>query len=186
MEPISVPSARAKLLYLSWHEFSASSAAASAPPAPVASGHYVGILAAGNGALRDRINEVLRQAMEDGRLEAIFRKWKMWNEDQPPLYARLAIRPSWSGGSLNAGVVMFRTGYQADRSLPDTTRYTDLGLDASWRQLFDDSGQATALASVLVAQESQADALTQHLQHPRVVGVLVEQFQAGAAPEPGQ
>jgi polar amino acid transport system substrate-binding protein len=58
-------------------------------PEPVASGHYVGVLAAGNGELRDRINEVLRQAMKDGRLEAIFRRWKMWNDDQPPLYARL-------------------------------------------------------------------------------------------------
>ena len=79
-----------------------------------------------------------------------------------PLYARLAIRPSWSGGSLNAGVVMFRTGYQADRSLPDTTRYTDLGLDASWRQLFDDSGQATALASVLHEAESGTPGLTEY------------------------
>jgi polar amino acid transport system substrate-binding protein len=56
---------------------------------PVASGHYVGVLANGNGALRDRIDEILRQAMTDGRLEAIFRRWKMWNDDQPPLYARL-------------------------------------------------------------------------------------------------
>ena len=26
--------------------------------------------------------------MRDGRLEAIFRRWKMWNDDQPRLYAR--------------------------------------------------------------------------------------------------
>ena len=52
-------------------------------------GHYVGILAPGNAALRDRINEILRQAMRDGRLEAIFRRWEMWNDDQPRLYARL-------------------------------------------------------------------------------------------------
>ena len=29
------------------------------------------------------------QAMRDGRLEAIFRRWEMWNDDQPRLYARV-------------------------------------------------------------------------------------------------
>lgn len=58
-------------------------------PVPVGTGHYVGILAADNVAMRDRLNEILRQAMTDGRLEAIFRRWKMWNDDQPPLYAAL-------------------------------------------------------------------------------------------------
>ena len=57
--------------------------------APVGVGHYVGILSAGNAGLRDRMNDILRQAMADGRLEAIFRKWKMWNDDQPEMYARL-------------------------------------------------------------------------------------------------
>ena len=52
-------------------------------------GYYVGILAPGQAALRDRINEILEQAMRDGRLEAIFRRWSMWNEDQPRLYARV-------------------------------------------------------------------------------------------------
>ena len=56
---------------------------------PVGVGHYVGIVAAENVALRDRMDTILRQAMTDGRLEAIFRKWGMWNEDQPALYARL-------------------------------------------------------------------------------------------------
>jgi len=57
--------------------------------AAVGVGYYVGILARENSALRDRMNDILRQAMKDGRLEAIFRKWKMWNDDQPALYARL-------------------------------------------------------------------------------------------------
>ncbi len=52
-------------------------------------GHYVGILAPQNAGLRDRINGILRDAMRDGRLEAIFRRWNMWNEDQPALYARV-------------------------------------------------------------------------------------------------
>ena len=58
-------------------------------PRPMGVGHYVGVLAPENTALRDSMNEILRQAMRDGRLEAIFRKWKMWNDDQPALYARL-------------------------------------------------------------------------------------------------
>ncbi len=58
-------------------------------PAPLAVGHYVGILAAGQTALRDRMNLVLRDAMRDGRLEAIFKRWNVWNEDQPRLYARV-------------------------------------------------------------------------------------------------
>jgi polar amino acid transport system substrate-binding protein len=66
-------------------------------PTDVGVGYYVGITAPGNAALRDRMNEILLQAMADGRLEAIFRRWSMWNDDQPPLYARLTrgegVRP---------------------------------------------------------------------------------------------
>jgi polar amino acid transport system substrate-binding protein len=58
-------------------------------PADLAVGYYVGVLAPTQTALRDRVNEVLRDAMRDGRLEAIFRRWGMWNQDQPRLYARL-------------------------------------------------------------------------------------------------
>jgi polar amino acid transport system substrate-binding protein len=44
------------------------------------------------------MNEILLAAMRDGRLEQIFRRWEMWNEDQPRLYARLLQgTPSFSG-----------------------------------------------------------------------------------------
>jgi polar amino acid transport system substrate-binding protein len=59
-------------------------------PEPVAVGHYIVITAPGNTALRDRINGILRGTMTDGRLEAIFRKWNVWNEDQPALYVSMA------------------------------------------------------------------------------------------------
>ena len=52
-------------------------------------GYYVGVLAPGETELRDRVNDILRAAMRDGRLEGVFRRWEMWNEDQPRLYARL-------------------------------------------------------------------------------------------------
>lgn len=55
----------------------------------VTMGRYVGILAPHNTALRDQIDGILRNAMRDGRLEAVFRRWGMWNEDQPRLYSRM-------------------------------------------------------------------------------------------------
>ena len=69
-------------------------------------GYYVGVLAPGQADLRDRINGILREAMQDGRLEAIFRRWSMWNEDQPRLYARVLgsdsteMVPVAAGGSV--------------------------------------------------------------------------------------
>jgi polar amino acid transport system substrate-binding protein len=56
-------------------------------------GHYVGILGPRDAALRDRVDALLRDAMRDGRLQAIFTKWGMWNEDQPRLYARVLAEP---------------------------------------------------------------------------------------------
>ena len=64
----------------------------------VAEGHYVGILSHDNAALRDRIDEILRGAMRDGRLEAIFRRWGVWNEDQATLYASLTTVPESQSG----------------------------------------------------------------------------------------
>lgn len=61
-------------------------------PESVAIGHYVGVLAARNAPLRDSINEILRGAMRDGRLERIFRKWGVWNDDQGRLYERILAR----------------------------------------------------------------------------------------------
>lgn len=55
----------------------------------VAVGRYVGVLAPDQTALRDRVDDILRAAMRDGRLERIFRKWRVWNDDQPRLYAKV-------------------------------------------------------------------------------------------------
>src|SRR5581483_11836800 len=55
-------------------------------PQPVAAGHYVGVLAKENTALRDRINDVLRARMRDGTLEKIYRKWEIWDEYQPAFF----------------------------------------------------------------------------------------------------
>ena len=61
-------------------------------PEAVAMSHYVGVLAARNAPLRDSVDEILRGAMRDGALEAIFRKWGVWNDDQTTLYASLVAR----------------------------------------------------------------------------------------------
>jgi len=73
-------------------------------PEAVATSHYVGVLAPGNEALRDRVNDILRAAMKDGRLESIFKKWKVWNADQPQLFAAVL-----AGETIPAVV-----GYQAE------------------------------------------------------------------------
>lgn len=58
-------------------------------PQTVAIGHYVGVLAPANAPLRDALNEALRGAMRSGALEQIMRRWGVWNDDQPALYAKL-------------------------------------------------------------------------------------------------
>jgi polar amino acid transport system substrate-binding protein len=56
-------------------------------PVPVATGHYVGVLANENRALRDRVNEILKARMRDGTLERIYRKWEIWDDYQPAFFA---------------------------------------------------------------------------------------------------
>jgi polar amino acid transport system substrate-binding protein len=55
-------------------------------PVPVATGHYIGVLAHENTALRDKVNDVLRARMRDGTLERIYRKWNIWDEYQPAFF----------------------------------------------------------------------------------------------------
>jgi len=56
-------------------------------PQPVATGHYIGVLATGNTALRDQVNDILRARMRDGTLERIYRKWGIWDAYQPAFFA---------------------------------------------------------------------------------------------------
>jgi polar amino acid transport system substrate-binding protein len=76
-------------------------------PQSVADGSYVVITAPANVALRDQVNGILRAAMADGRLEAIFRKWQVWNDDQRELYAsELARTDAAPSPTAGAGSVM--------------------------------------------------------------------------------
>jgi polar amino acid transport system substrate-binding protein len=51
-------------------------------PVPIAIGHYVGVLARTDTALRDSVNTILRARMRDGSLEKSFRAWNVWDEQQ--------------------------------------------------------------------------------------------------------
>ena len=95
-------------------------------PTTVGVGHYVGVLAPHNTALRDQMNDILRQAMTDGRLEKIFRRWEMWNDDQPPLYARMTSGPDLQPST--SVVVSDDTRAAALRYLPSLFRAAGITL----------------------------------------------------------
>jgi polar amino acid transport system substrate-binding protein len=130
-------------------------------PQPVAVSHYVGVLAPGNEALRDRINQVLMASMRDGRLEAIFRKWKIWNDDQPGLFARV----------LSGETVPPVAGYEADnlavvsqweaarRYLPSLLRASSLTLVLSCGAML----MAVTLGAAIAAGRVYGDRLTNAL-----------------------
>jgi polar amino acid transport system substrate-binding protein len=82
-------------------------------PDPVATGHYIGVLASGNTALRDRINGILRARMRDGTLERIYRRWGIWDSYQPAFFASVlndsgAKKAAEGGGSTQNLDVVFR------------------------------------------------------------------------------
>ena len=94
-------------------------------PQAAAVGHYIGLLSSANAPLRDAINEILRTGMRDGTLERIFRKWNVWNDDQPQLYARLVAGeqvPAVIGLDQSATVVAMSKVEAARRYLPSLLR----------------------------------------------------------------
>ena len=90
--------------------------------APLGVGRYVGVLAPDRTALRDRIDDILRQAMRDGRLEAIFRRWNMWNEDQPRLYARVLASDATEMVPASAGAATLTVWEATRRYFPSLLR----------------------------------------------------------------
>ena len=83
---------------------------------PVAIGHYVGVLAHANATLRDSIDAVLRDAMRDGSLEQIFRRWNVWDETQRPFFERVLHTNERASG------VPTTTSVQALAYLPSLAR----------------------------------------------------------------
>ncbi|HEV7705112.1 MAG TPA: ABC transporter substrate-binding protein/permease [Gemmatimonadaceae bacterium] len=58
-------------------------------PVPVATGHYVAVLALADSALRDSVNEILRARMRDGSLEKSLRAWHVWDDGEGQYFARV-------------------------------------------------------------------------------------------------
>jgi polar amino acid transport system substrate-binding protein len=84
----------------------------------VAVGHYVGVLARADSALRDSVDAVLREAMRDGSLEQIFRRWDVWDRSQGELFDR-TLR---SGGGALAPPAGTHTAAQIVAYLPSLAR----------------------------------------------------------------
>ncbi|HEX6533868.1 MAG TPA: ABC transporter permease subunit [Gemmatimonadaceae bacterium] len=78
-------------------------------PVPVATGHYVAVLARRNVALRDSVNAVLRSRMRDGSLERTFRAWGVWSDAEGRYFQRvLAESPPRAAAALS-GATAART-----------------------------------------------------------------------------
>jgi polar amino acid transport system substrate-binding protein len=87
-------------------------------PDALAVGHYIIITAPENTALRDQVDEILKTAMRDGTLERIFRKWNIWNDDQPRLFAR---------------ALQMQSGQSPDQAAPSTMELTGRYVPALFR-----------------------------------------------------
>ncbi len=57
-------------------------------------GFYVGVFARGDSALRDSADTILRARMRDGSLEATFRRWNVWDDQQRAHFARVVAAGS--------------------------------------------------------------------------------------------
>ncbi len=74
-----------------------------------------------------------------------------------PIYARFAARKSLESSSMEAGVVLFKTGYQPDRTAPDIAHVRDIGFDASYRWIGGDGDTATVLGNLIRETQSGAN-----------------------------
>ena len=76
-------------------------------PEAAAIGHYVGVLARANDALRDSVDVILRARISDGSLERTFRGWGVWDDSQAAHFRRVLD----AGGDTNV------SGAPAQRSV---------------------------------------------------------------------
>jgi polar amino acid transport system substrate-binding protein len=90
-------------------------------PDALATGRYIGVLAKRNSALRDRIDGILMAAMREGTLEGILRRWNVWDENQPKLFAKVLEerprRPPSGGTAAAAGPARPSTASAGARAL---------------------------------------------------------------------
>ncbi|WP_373064296.1 ABC transporter permease subunit [Gemmatimonas sp.] len=89
-------------------------------PVPLARGHYVAVLAAGDSALRDSVNTTLRARMRDGSLERVFRSWNVWDTQQAEFQQKV-LRDSMPGRDTTAAPTA--TTAQATRTSASIATY---------------------------------------------------------------
>jgi His/Glu/Gln/Arg/opine family amino acid ABC transporter permease subunit len=69
--------------------------------------------------------------MQDGRLERIMRKWAVWNDEQPQLYAELAALRGQSGSAAQQAIAPQTVGSATLRYLPALLRAAVVTLGVS-------------------------------------------------------
>jgi polar amino acid transport system substrate-binding protein len=84
-------------------------------PHPVATGYYVGVLAARNSALRDSVNAIIRARMLDGSLERTFRKWNVWTDDEAAYFMTVAAATSTIANTATRSATPNARGFTAAR-----------------------------------------------------------------------
>ncbi len=151
-------------------------------PAAVAQSHYVGVLAARNARLRDVVDEILRGAMRDGSLERIFRKWSVWNDDQPALYASLIAREtvpavSIAGSAAEIGVATLSRQEATLRYIPSLVKAAGVTLILSCLAMAIAVSLGVAIASGRVYGTGPVRlALTGYVELMRGTPVLLQLF----------
>ncbi|MDA1082417.1 MAG: ABC transporter permease subunit [Gemmatimonadetes bacterium] len=79
-------------------------------PEPVATAHYVVMLARADTARRDSVNAIIRARMADGSLERVFRDWNVWKPTQAEHFARvLGDVPTASVAATGTGMTSLRS-----------------------------------------------------------------------------
>src|SRR5437899_3104284 len=149
-------------------------------PQTVAVGHYVGLLSAQSAPLRDSLNEILRTSMRDGTLERIFRKWDVWNDDQPQLYARLLAGepvPAVTGLDASANVATMTRWEAARRYFPSLLRASAITIILSCLSMGLAVGIGVLIATgrVYGGRPAQA-ALTAYVELIRGTPILLQLF----------
>jgi polar amino acid transport system substrate-binding protein len=149
-------------------------------PQSAAIGHYIIITGPQQAALRDQVDEVLRGAMRDGSLERIFRKWNVWNEDQPALFARVladTADPGNADSSTTAAEGAATMATALPRYLPSLLRGAALTLVLSCAAMLLAVGLGVAIATGRVyGGPFVRGALTAYVEVMRGTPVLLQLF----------
>jgi polar amino acid transport system substrate-binding protein len=145
-------------------------------PDALAVGHYIVITAPENTALRDQVDHILREAMRDGTIETIFKKWRVWNDDQPRLFARVSM-PLTPTTTLPATPVAPASGELIRRYVPSLLKAAVITLTLSCVSM----ALAVALGMLIAIGRVYGDALsrlllTMYVEVMRGTPVLLQLF----------